>query len=205
MNSSTDNDGDLLSRVRQDDEGALKELLRKYYVPLGEFSFSMLRRRDLAQEAVSNVFLNVWRRRRSLVIKTNVRSYLFTAVGNQSLNLRKHRFNHVTVGLDEVRTPELIDARGSDSDILYRELHDEIDAILSRLPSQRQLVFRMNRIEGLTYPEIARMLDVSEHTVQNHMVQAMRQLGHELPKLRSALEWNSTQNRAEPDRARNAR
>jgi len=177
----------LMQRIREHDEDALQELMRRYYDRLGEFAHTLLRRRDLAEEAVSNVLISIWRRRESLVVKTSVRSYLFAAVGNQSLNLRKSQQPDDTVWLDDEMARSLADIRRTESDILYRELHRDIDNLIRLMPPQRQLIFRMNRLEGLRYWEIAEALAISESTVQNHMVQAVKQLAAELPKLRHSL------------------
>ncbi len=187
MSLSTASDEDLMARIREHSEEALQELMARYCARLGDFAFTLLRRRDLAEEAVSNVLVNIWRRRETLVVKTNVRSYLFAAVNNQALNLRKARLSQTNVGLDDVPAHELADVRRLDTDILYRELQEELDALIARMPPQRQLVFRMNRLEGLRYWEIAAMLGLAESTVQNHMVQAVKQMAQELPRLRSSL------------------
>ena len=50
----------------------------------------------------------------------------------------------------------------------------------------------MNRLEGLAYSEIAEALGVSERTVQNHMVQALKQLAPQLPLLRATLKRERT-------------
>jgi RNA polymerase sigma-70 factor (family 1) len=181
-----------IERIRAGDESALQELLRRHRTRLIDFAHSLLRRHDLAEEAVSNVFLALWRRRETLAIKSNIRSYLFAAVGNQSLNLRKRDIQTLTVGLEHIPQRQLIDARSSDTDLLYRELQDEIGVLLANMPKQRQLVFRMNRFEGLRYLEIAEALGLSEHTVQNHMVQAVKQLALELPRLRTMIAGQST-------------
>lgn len=189
-----ESDEELLERIRCHNESALRELFVRYYARLAEFAFSLVRRRDLAEEAVMNVFLNLWRRRESLVLSGILRSYLFAAAGNQSLNLRKRQLRHAAVGLDDVHPSQLVGASRTEGDLLYRELHAEIDAMITRLPPQRQLIFRMNRLQGLRYAEIAEALGVSERTVQNHMVQAVRQLSSELPQLRGTLQRNGTRN-----------
>lgn len=195
MKNSLESDEDIFERVREDDEAALQRLLKKYQRPLGAFSNSLLRSRDLADEAVSNVFLNIWRRRATLAIKSTVRSYLFAAASNQSIKLLNERKQRATIGLTDVVARTLVDPRATDTDLLYRELHDEIERLLALLPPQRQLIFRMNRIEGLRYREIARKLKLSESTVQNHMVQANRQLLRERPNLRSVLARSAAEKR----------
>lgn len=187
MSLETATDDTLMERIRTSDEDALQELMRRYYARLGEFAYSLLRRRDLAEEAVSNVLISIWRRRETLTIKTGVRSYLFAAVGNQSLNLRRTEKVGDTIWLDDEMSRNLADIRRTESDILYRELHGEIDSLIRTMPPQRQLIFRMNRLEGLRYWEIAAALAIAESTVQNHMVQAVKQLAQELPRLKHSL------------------
>jgi len=186
-----ESDEELLVRVRRHHEAALNELVVRYYARLGEFSFSLVRQRDLAEEAVLNVFLNVWRRRETIVINGVVRSYLFAAVGNQSLNLRKRHLRHDTLGLEEVPASQMIDTKRTESDLLYNELQAEVNALLMSLPPRRQLIFRMKRIEGFRYAEIAAALGLSERTVQNHMVEAVKQLAEGLARLRRTLHRDS--------------
>lgn len=180
-------DEELLGRVRKHDERALRELLARYYVRLTEFAFTMLKRRDLADEAVMNVFLNLWRRRETLVVNGILRSYLFAAVGNQALNLRKQQRRHAAVRIDDMAPSELVDSAKTDGALLYRELRAEVEKAIDRLPPQQQLVFRMNRIEGLSYADIAKTLGVSERTVQNHMIRALRLLAPDLPRIRETM------------------
>lgn len=176
-------DEELLVRIRSHDEDALRELLVKYYVRLGEFAFSLLRQRHLADEAVMNVFLNLWRRREKLVITGVVRSYLFAAVGNQSLKLRTKERRHAADSLDETTLGKLTGGTRAEDNLLYQELRAEVDRVILSLPPRRQLIFRMNRIDGLGYTEIAKTLGVSKHTVQNHMILAVRQLATQLPHI----------------------
>ncbi len=188
MPNGTESDEDLLRRIRDDDEQALERLVRRYQRRLGEFARSILRSRDLAEEAVANVFLNIWRRRERVAVKTTVRGYLYAATGNQSLKLLKERKRHATVWINDVHARHLIDPRSTQSEINLRELHDAIEILVARMPPQRQLIFRLSRLEGLSYWEIAQSLQLSEHTVQNHMTQATRQLDADWPKMRGGLE-----------------
>jgi RNA polymerase sigma factor (sigma-70 family) len=180
-------DEELMALISRHDERALQELMRRYQRRLGRFSLGIIGSRDLAEEAVANVVLNIWRTREKLAIRSTVRGYLFAAVGNQTLRLRRETKLRRTVRVDGEIGRHLVDLRGSDSDLLYQEFHDEIDLLISKLPPQRQLIFRMNRIEGLRYREIAEALSLSERTVQNQMLKAVAQLGAELPALRGRL------------------
>ncbi len=181
-------DESLVDRVCGDDEAALRELVLRYYSRLGEFAFTIVKRRDLADEAVMNVFHNLWRRRGNFTLNGSLQSYLFAAVNNQASTLRKQQQRLATVHLDDVPQSQLVDATRSDTDLLYRELRAAVEVLILNLPERRQAIFRMNRFEGLSYAEIAKTIGVTERTVQNHMVSAFRQLASRLPEIRRGMQ-----------------
>ncbi|MEL7339548.1 MAG: sigma-70 family RNA polymerase sigma factor, partial [Bacteroidota bacterium] len=59
--------------------------------------------------------------------------------------------------------------------------------ILESLPPKRLLVFRLHRLEGFSYKEIAKILSISENTVHKHMVAAIKQLADQYPVWKDIL------------------
>ena len=53
-------------------------------------------------------------------------------------------------------------------------------AVIQKMPPKRREVFLLHRIEGLSYPQIARRAGVSIKTVEKHMTAAMAQLSREM-------------------------
>ncbi|OAM90086.1 sigma-70 family RNA polymerase sigma factor [Termitidicoccus mucosus] len=192
MNADSGNDDEWLARMARGDEEALVLLMRKYYVHLAQFAHSLLDRHDLAQEAVSNVFISLWRRRETLSIRTGVRHYLFGAVVKQASSLlASDVIRPELVPLDNVPAHQLAQPAQSDDGVLYREFQAEIEALLASMPPQRQQVFRMSRIENMRYKEIGESLGISEFTVRSHIAKAMRTLEEALPGIRSRLKGDS--------------
>ncbi|RRJ96956.1 sigma-70 family RNA polymerase sigma factor [Opitutaceae bacterium TAV4] len=183
MDTENNTDETLMSRIREHDETALIVLQQKYYRHLCKFAFHLLRRKDYAEEAASNVFINIWCRRQSLAIKTTLRNYLFSSVNNQALKLLTRQIGTDTVAIDDVPPHKLVDAIRTDGGLLFREFEEELEALLACMPPQRQLVFRMNRFEKMPYKQIAAVLNISPRTVQNHMVEANQQIAVTLPRL----------------------
>jgi RNA polymerase sigma-70 factor (ECF subfamily) len=70
----------------------------------------------------------------------------------------------------------------ADKLIAYEELKDDIDTLLRQLPEKRRIIFCMNRFDGLSYKEIAEILSISIHTVQNQMVAAVKFLIDQQPR-----------------------
>ena len=192
MNTSVASDEEILRYIRQSDERAFEELLCRYYERLGQFSYTILKCHGLADDAVWSVFHKIWRRRETLLITSNVQSYLFGAVSNESISIQKSLSRYRWVGLEHAPSASLLDPDRPESALLYRELHEEIDAMLRCLPPKRQLIFRMHRLEGLRYGQIAEALGLSERTVQNHMVEAVKQLMNGRAKVLARFERSST-------------
>ena len=86
----------------------------------------LLRMQNLTEEVVSDVFLNVWIKKDKIEIKINLKTYLYTAVRNQSLNyVKKNRiyFEEIETVVKENKISDLV----ADKLIIYEELKDEMD------------------------------------------------------------------------------
>jgi RNA polymerase sigma-70 factor, ECF subfamily len=166
-------DEDLFQRIKSDDAQALKTLFERYYSVLCRFACKFVKNSHFAEEAVSDVFLNVWLKRQHSEIKTSLKMYLYTAVRNQSFNyLKKNKIR--LEGIDIVDKENIISDLNADKIIVSEESKDALDVFLRQLPEKRRIIFSMNRIDGLSYKEIAEILSISIHTVQNQMVAAVK-------------------------------
>jgi RNA polymerase sigma-70 factor (ECF subfamily) len=173
-------DEELFQRIKKGDAGALKVLFEKYFFPLSCFAKKFVKNIHLAEEIVSDVFLTVWLKRERIEIKINLRTYLYTAVRNQSFNYLKKNKIHLE-SIETAVQENAISDLPAERLITDEELEQDINALLRQLPEQRQIIFRMNRIDGLHYKEIAEILSISVHTVQNQMVAAVKFLTDKHP------------------------
>ncbi|OAM90101.1 hypothetical protein AW736_10005 [Termitidicoccus mucosus] len=180
-------DEHLLDSIRGGDAAAFRDLFYNYYERLCGFAYAVSGRRDLAEEAVSKVFDELWRRRTDLHITTGLRAWLYTAVRNQVIDRLRAGSRMETVPLSEYYSGQLVDHDSAPCRIMLAEINSEVERLIAAMPEQRQLVFRLARFDGLRYREIAELLGISERTVQNHMVSAVRQLAPELPRLREII------------------
>lgn len=169
----------ILERIKSGDISAMKYLFESYYVLLCNFAYRFTKDKDSAKDIVSDVILNIWLNKDSMIIVSSLRSYLYVSVRNRSLNYLK------TAGRNYIR---LSDHDDDSFDIaseneFYKaiESDEEVEKILSKLPDRKKLVFKLKIIDGLKYKEIAEILSISENTVQNHMVEAYKILSNKLP------------------------
>ena len=178
---------ELLSKKisQHSDQQAFKELYLVYFDRLYKFSFSILHSSEFAEEAVNDVFLNIWQKRSSLKNIENLRNYLFTSTKNTSFNyLSKFRKERNTT-LDDVLVRFEIDELTPETAFFTNEVRHEIEQAINQLPPKTKLVFQMAKVEGLKYKEIAEILNISVNTIDNHIATAIKKLSFTLKNLTS--------------------
>lgn len=146
-----------------------KQLFDSLYIGLRNFLYyksgNMEQAEDLAQEA----FLILWKKRES-IDPGKVKSYLFTIANNLFLNEVKHqkvvlRFQQRPRKEFSSETPQYL----MEEDEFKQKLMRAIES----LPEKHRTVFLMNRIEKLTYREIAERLELSVKAVEKRMHKAL--------------------------------
>ena len=180
-------ESELLARLRQGDDEAYASIFREHYSGLVLAAARLLGDRSLAEEVVQDVMLELWRRREALLLTGPLRAYLHQSSRNRALNHLRHG-RTVRQSEPYVRLPTA--APRPDARVSARELQAAVaEAIKDLSPPQRE-VFEMSRRDGLTYPEIASVLDISVKTVEARMGRALRHLRERLaPWLPSGGDW----------------
>ncbi|MEW6702045.1 MAG: RNA polymerase sigma-70 factor [Bacteroidota bacterium] len=176
-------DKELLDRIKKNDSGALRILFERYFEALCFFSFQILKTSELSEESVLDVFTNIWLKRKTIDIKTNFRTYIYKAVKNQSINYLRQEKRY-SQKMESTNLHLIVSDQSADQFILQQNLENEINSLLKELPERRGLIFRMNRIDGLSYKEIAEVLSISVNTVQNQMIKAIKYIAEQLPRIK---------------------
>jgi len=181
-------DAALVARIRMGDEHAFAEIFRAYHAGLCSFVYARVGSASVAEELVMDVFRRVWEHRARLVIRSSVRSYLFSAAEHAATSHLRHRRVEATLVRDvEARarsipalgtshpTPEVVAERA--------ELSSAIARAADELPDRCRAVFLLWQRQ-LSYAEIAQALGVSIKTVENQLGRALRVLRARLAPFR---------------------
>ena len=117
---------------------------------------------------MSDLFYKLYADGAALGVPENVAAYLFAATRRRVLN---HRRDSGRRARAENLAGESDDAPAADGLrlILFREMETEIDRLLQQLPPRRQMIFRLHRIEGFSYQEIADVLEISVPTIDREL------------------------------------
>lgn len=170
-----------LRRIRKGDLDSFEKLFYRFYPGMCGYAVSLLRKEEVAEEVVQDVFYNVWKNRESLWITVSWQSYLYRSVYNNAMMyLRKHRRELLLDDLQPFEQP--VGSPDPLEEMQYHEVTGLVSRTIERLPGRTREIFRLNRQEGLKYKEIAGKLDISVKTVEAHMGKALKALRNSLEK-----------------------
>lgn len=175
---------ELVERIRAGDADAFEELFRSYYASLASFAFAHTDSREVAEEIVQDLFLNIWKRRSEWEVTTHLRSYLYVATINRARSFRRNQRVHRAAGHVLAREGsggrERESPDHSDDTAVHHELLIAIRAAIAALPERTREVFLLNRDGGLSYREVAMRLGITVKTVEFHMGRALASLRERL-------------------------
>lgn len=173
-----------VQRIQEGDRAAFEQLFHVYYHDLCGFVQAHIHAPDVAEDLVQDLFLDFWRRRGTLHVRSSLKAYLFGAARNLALSHLEHR--QVSRRWErQKRQGKAPTEVGPDEQLWERELARALQACVAELPERRQMVYRLSRQHGLTYREIAAIMEISPRTVENQMVHALKFLRERLLAYRS--------------------
>ena len=168
-----------LKRIRKGDIASFEQLFYRFYPGMFRYAESLIRKEEVAEEIVQDVFYNIWKNRGSLWITASWQSYLYRSVYNNAMmHLRKYRRESL---LDETFSPEKQSGTPDPlEELQYQEVTELVTRTLERLPPRTREIFLLNRKDGLKYREIAEKLSISVKTVEANMGKALKALRNSL-------------------------
>jgi len=175
------NEAERVNKIRLGDSAAFEDLFNSYCQQLINFARRYVFDKQIAENIVQDVFVNVWQSRTNLDPSKMIKAYLFTAVKNNSLKHLRH-LNIENKGIEST-PPYINDDERPDRKLDEKELAIKVHQAIDELPEKCKEIFKMNRFENLKYAEIAEILDISIKTVETQMGRALKKLRERLKPL----------------------
>ncbi|SDC91822.1 RNA polymerase sigma factor [Pedobacter soli] len=124
----------------------------------------------MAEEVVQLTFIRLWEKRETLSAEYNLSTQIFRIAGTILIDqLRKEAVSkkHLSVVEDDFALK---------TDTEQPEMLHALEQAIEQMAPVRKKVFKMSKVDGYSYKEIAEMLSISPKTVENHISQALKQL-----------------------------
>lgn len=163
-------DQHIIFQLKQDQVSALEVLHKKYAYQLYKVCRNFYLTHEDAEELVQDVFIKIWDRRDEIKLGFSFRSYLFTIAKNDILKFSRKKVLSCTIdNYMHEHAPQT--HQDGENMMIYKETESYVAAIINSLPPQKQKIYILSRLEGLSHEQIAEKLGLSVRTVENHTYQ----------------------------------
>jgi RNA polymerase sigma-70 factor, ECF subfamily len=178
-----DPDVRLMLEVRDDSAAAFEELVRRYQGRLITVLEHVVGNRDLAEDLAQEVFLRVYRSRKTYLPGAKFATWLFTIANNAAFNALRSRSRRREVHL-RTSDPARSGARAIKSVLAASsgqmparqldkaEMRDVVRMAVDALNERQRLAVLLSKFEDLSYADIAQVMDISPQAIKSLLARA---------------------------------
>jgi RNA polymerase sigma-70 factor, ECF subfamily len=156
-----------------------ERVYNEHFERLYRYAFSITKSRDLAEDVVEDVFVNIWERQNGHTEIKDLKNYLYVSTKHLAVRIASKDPNHFLY-TDYEEIIQIADSIDPESILLGSELQKVIDKAIMSLPDHCGLVYDMIRNQGRTYDEVSRELGISKKTVESHIGKALGRIKKQL-------------------------
>lgn len=185
-------DGQLVRATLEGDPKAFEEIIERYQRLVFNIIYHYLGYRDEVEDLAQEVFLKVFRSLDTFDTERPLKSWISRITANACLDeirrVRKRRIRLFSdLGRDEEERMEYFFEQFNQCSTLSEEEEQELFELLARsmerLNEKDKLAFVLRELEGLSYREIARILDATQLAVRIRVSRSKKKLQEELSQI----------------------
>jgi RNA polymerase sigma-70 factor (ECF subfamily) len=174
----------LVKRVRSGDQRAFKQLVERYQRKVYSVALGMVKDKEEAMDVAQEAFVKVYKYLDHFKADSSFYTWLYRITVNICIDVVRKRgaMKGEAVEFDEtlqLDTAEAnIGALGSrlgtnpQKSALRRELAQKIEEALQELPEKHRAILLLREVEGMSYEDLSRTLDVPKGTVMSRLFHA---------------------------------
>ena len=174
---STYNEKELLLKLSKGDPKAFQTIYELHFDAIYNYLLKFTKNPAATKDLAQDIFIKIWEMKEHLQVETSLSAYLYRMARNRALNLLSRIALHDSIkdeiqhrsmlGLDR---PQLIDQMD------WAQYEQLLHQAIRELPQQRQQTFLLCRVQGKTYEEAAAAMQISRHTIKEHLSLAVKSI-----------------------------
>lgn len=165
----------LVKALKEGNQLAFSIVYKTYAAQTFSLAFKYLLNKELAEDAVQNLFLKLWLRKEDIDETKPINRYLFTMLKNDLLNTLRDSKKNVYL-LEDCLSMVLELEDNSQNESLKQEQMNVIQQALEQLSPQRRKVFELKVSGKYSNQEIADKLNLSINTIKFQYSQSLKQI-----------------------------
>jgi RNA polymerase sigma factor (sigma-70 family) len=180
----------LVDAVRAGDDSAFEELYRRYQARIAAFVRGMLHDETRAEDVAQEAFLSALRRMRATDSEINFKPWIYQIARNAAIDSYRRNNHAVEVSMDADEGLCASDRSrlvgldgGPDAALITKERLSHLQGAFDELSDVHTRVLVMRELEGMSYREIGKRLDLTRPAVESALFRARRRLENEYTEL----------------------
>ena len=163
--------------LKNGDVDAYNKLFKTHYSKLYNYAFKLSNNEDLTQDIVQETFIKLWIHRKRIKPNLSISNYLLTICRNEFLShARKRKKERAFLDQIKIETAYEVSLEDEQKPSKIEDLNKSISA----LPPRCKEVIYLSKFENMKYIAIAKKMNISIKTVENHMSRAFVKLRKDL-------------------------
>ena len=173
---------EIFVKLQAGDEQAFELIYNKFYGPLFKKVNSLCKNEDISNEIIQETFTQFFLNKSKIKEAEGVYAYLYTV--SRRFAISSFRKSVVQANYQSYISKTFIEADSETfQSIIEKDLYKNLHHLIDELPEQQGKVFKMNKLEEMSYKEIANSIGTSAHTVRNQIASATKIIRLRMSKL----------------------
>ncbi len=179
-------DEEIWRAIRNDEDGAFNFIYKQHIHSLYDYGMKIYFDDDFITEAIQNLFIEFWQRRKNETTVKNIKLYLFKSLRYKIFhNIRKEK-KASCLSLSDIKTDVAI-ISPYESSLMESELNTErkfkIASQVNNLPGQQREVINLLFYQDYSYTEISELMGINLRSVYTLAWKAISRLRKTITEL----------------------
>lgn len=181
LSSTAFDDKELAEKIKLGNQLAFAVIYDRYHKQVYALAKRYLKSKEIAEDAVQDIFVNLWTNRFRIEGSLNFKSYLFTSAKNYILNVIRSNQKAVESNYEFLLDYEFEKSGKSQLDESY-EMTSLIEKAVETLSPQRKTIFYLKTDKSLSNKEISEKLNISVNTVKVQYYHILKEIRNYMSK-----------------------
>lgn len=173
-----------------DDESAFHEVVERTHATVFRLAYALVGDRDEAADVTQETYVRAWNRRGELRDPGAVTGWLGRIARNVAHDRRRSWWSRIRAPLGDAGdgAAEIDPAIGADDRLAAEQEASSVRRAMRLLPEKQRVVLTLREVEGMTYEQIAEVLELPLGTVESRLHRARAALAKRLRASRAREE-----------------
>jgi RNA polymerase sigma-70 factor (ECF subfamily) len=166
-------DPEIWQKLKDGDRNALEQIYRKHIDLLARYGMRFSSDTSIIEDAIHDMFVDLWRKRDGLGMTDSIQKYLFVAFRRRLIRMLKAQYSTMQVQdigiIRDDSTDQEIKDQGKESLVKVKEAMKE-------LTRRQQEAVHLKYTENYTYDEICEIMGIGYQSVRNLISSAIKSI-----------------------------